>query len=116
MIQSDEEYLTAVSTYFEKETNYTLSIYVNNTLKLVQSAFTNPGYWTIDLREPIQLNVGDIFEVVFKIMVKGDVGVPISKSQSLNNQFYRKNISFISYNGKTWTDSSGLHKGIYNIG
>ena len=82
--------MTAVSTYFEKETNYTLSIYVNNTLKLVQSAFTNPGYWTIDLREPIQLNVGDIFEVVFKIMVKGDVGVPISEPQSLNNQFYRK--------------------------
>ena len=101
---TDEEYLTAVSTYFEKETNYTLSIYVNNTLKLVQSAFSNPGYWTMDLREPIHLNVGDIFEVVFKIMVKGDVGVPISESQSLNNQFYRKNISFISYNGKNWAD------------
>ena len=101
---TDEEYLTAVSTYFEKETNYTLSIYVNNTLKLVQSAFSNPGYWTIDLRELIHLNVGDIFEVVFKIMVKGDVGVPISESQSLNNQFYRKNISFISYNGKNWLD------------
>ncbi|MBO7209769.1 MAG: hypothetical protein J6V44_01995 [Methanobrevibacter sp.] len=101
---TDNEYLTAVSTYFEKETNYTLSIYVNNTLKLVQSAFTNPGYWTIDLREPIQLNATDVFEVVFKIMVKGDVGVPISESQSLNNQFYRKNISFISYNGKSWLD------------
>ena len=101
---TDTEYLTAVSTYFEKETNYTLSIYVNNTLKLVQSAFSNPGYWTIDLREPIHLNVGDIFEVVFKIMVKGDVEVPISESQSLNNQFYRKNISFISYNGKNWLD------------
>ncbi len=101
---TDNEYLTAVSTYFEKETNYTLSIYVNNSLKLVQSAFTNPGYWTIDLREPIQLNATDVFEVVFKIMVKGDVGVPISESQSLNNQFYRKNISFISYNGKSWLD------------
>ena len=101
---TDDEYLTAVSTYFEKETNYTLSVYVNNTLQLVQSAFSNPGYWTIDLREPIHLNVGDIFEVVFKIMVKGDVGVPISESQSLNNQFYRKNISFISYNGKNWLD------------
>ena len=101
---TDDEFLTAVSTYFEKETNYTLSVYVNNTLQLVQSAFLNPGYWTIDLREPIHLNAGDIFEVVFKIMVKGDVGVPISESQSLNNQFYRKNISFISYNGKSWLD------------
>ena len=73
-------------------------------MQLVQSAFSNPGYWTIDLREPVPLNVGDIFEVVFKIMVKGDVGVPISESQSLNNQFYRKNISFISYNGKNWLD------------
>ena len=101
---TDNEYLTAVSTYFEKETNYTLSIYVNNTLKLVQSAFTNPGYWTIDLREPVSLNAGDIFEIVFNIKVKGDVGVPISESVSLNNQFYRKNVSFISYNGKTWAD------------
>ena len=47
---TDNEYLTAVSTYFEKETNYTLSIYVNNTLKLVQSAFTNPGYLRLSLR------------------------------------------------------------------
>lgn len=101
---TDTEYLTAVSTYFEKETNYALSVYVNNSLQLVQSAFSNPGYWTIDLREPIHINVGDIFEVVFKIMVKGDVEVPISESQSLNNQFYRKNISFISYNGKNWLD------------
>ncbi|MBR4396347.1 MAG: peptidase C1, partial [Methanobrevibacter sp.] len=99
---TDNEYLTAVSTYFEKETNWNLSVYVNKSLKLVQSGFSNPGYWTIDLKEPISLNAGDIFEVIFKIKVKGDAGVPISESQSLNNQFYQKNISFISYDGKSW--------------
>ena len=77
-------------------------------MKLVQSGFSNPGYWTIDLKEPISLNAGDIFEVIFKIKVKGDAGVPISESQSLNNQFYQKNISFISYDGKTWKDLYNL--------
>ena len=53
---------------------------------------------------PISLNVGDIFEIVFKINVTGDVGVPISEAVSLNNKFYKENISFISFDGKTWTD------------
>ena len=105
---TDNEYLTAVSTYFEKETNWNLSVYVNKSLKLVQSGFSNPGYWTIDLKEPISLDIGDIFEIVFKIKVKGDAGVPVSESQSLNNRFYQKNLSFISYDGKTWKDLYNL--------
>ena len=101
---SDNEYLTAVSTYFEKKTSYTLSVYVNNVSKSVQSGFANPGYWTINLNNPIQLKIGDVFEIVFKINVTGDVGVPISEAVSLNNIFFKKGVSFISYDGKNWKD------------
>ncbi len=101
---TDNEFLAAVSTYFEKTTQWDLSIYVNNNLKLERSGKSDPGYYTFDLGEFIPLNIGDIFEVIFKITVQGDAGVPISESISLNNYFYHENISYISYDGKNWRD------------
>ena len=101
---TDNEYLSAVSTYFEKPTDWELSVYVNDVLKSTKSGFSNPGYWTIDLYEHIPLQIGDIFEIAFKINVTGDTGVPISEFISLNNEFYREGISFISYDGENWTD------------
>ncbi|WP_292472757.1 C1 family peptidase [Methanosphaera sp.] len=101
---TDNEYLSAVSTYFEKPSNWDLSVYVNDVLKLSKSGFSNPGYWTIDLLEYIPLSVGDIFEVVFKINVTGDAGFPISEKVSLNNEFYKEAISFVSYDGVNWED------------
>ena len=101
---SNNEYLAAVSTYFEKDTNWDLSIYVNDVLKLKQSGFANPSYKTIDLDSLIPLNVGDIFEIVFKINVDKDAGVPISERISLNCELYYENLSFISYDGKNWVD------------
>lgn len=101
---TDNEYLAAVSTYFEKETDWDLSVYVNNALKLTQSGHSLPSYSTINLDKVIPLEIGDIFEVVFKITVKGDAGVPISEAVSLNHEIYSENISFVSYDGKTWSD------------
>ena len=101
---TDDEYLSAVSTYFEKPTDWELYVYVNGVLKSTKSGFSNPGYWTIGLFEHILLNAGDIFEIAFKINVTGDVGVPISEYVSLNNEFYKEGISFISYDGKNWAD------------
>ena len=98
------EYLAAVSTYFEKYTNWELFVYVNNALKLTQSGFANPSYKTIDLDSVVPLKTGDIFEIVFKIKVEGDCGVPISESVSLNSEMYREGISFVSYDGKNWAD------------
>ena len=102
------EYLSAVSTYFEKPTDWQLSVYVNDVLKSTKTGFSNPGYWTIDLFEHVPLELGDIFEVVFKINVTGDAGVPISEVVSLNNKFFTEGISFISYDGLDWVD-------LYNI-
>ena len=101
---TDNEYLAAVSTYFEKNTNWDLTVNVNNVLRLTKSGFNTPGYYTIDLDEFIPLNFDDEFEIIFKIAVDGDAGVPISESVSLNNYFYHENISFISYDGKNWKD------------
>ena len=101
---TDNEYLSAVSTYFEKPTDWVLSVYVNGALKSTKSGFSNPGYWTIDLFEHIPLSIGDIFEIVFKINVTGDAGFPVSERVSLNNEFYRENISFVSYDGDNWLD------------
>ncbi len=101
---TDNEYLSAVSTYFEKPSNWEVSVYVNGVLKSIKSGFSNPGYWTIDLFEHIPLIKGDIFEVVFKINVTGDAGFPIAEKVSLNNEFFREGISFFSYDGVNWSD------------
>ena len=101
---TDKEYLAAVSTYFDKDTHWDLSVLVNNKLKLTQSGFSTVSYSTINLNELIPLNVGDIFEIIFKITVDGDAGVPISEIYSLNHKTYSEGISFISYDGKNWDD------------
>jgi len=101
---TDSEFLAAVSTYFEKSTDWELSIKVNDGLKLTKSGNSHAGYFTFDLGQLIPLNTGDVFEIMFKITVNGDAGVPISEVVSLNNRFYRQNISFISYDGQVWRD------------
>ena len=105
---TDNEYLTAVSTHFEKVTQWDLAIYVNNQLRHVQSGDSNPGYYTINLDKFIQLNKGDIFEVVFKITVDSNASFPISEKVSLNTLFYGPNISYVSYDGVNWTDLFNL--------
>ena len=101
---TSDEYLAAVSTYFEKDTDWDLSVYVNNALKSTKSGKSSPGYYTLNLNHLVALKQGDVFEIVFKIKVDGDVGVPISEYISLNTETYGENISFISYDGKSWTD------------
>ena len=103
-----DEYLAAVSTYFIKKTNWELSVYLNDELKLTQSGFSLPGYYTIDLNSLIQLHKDDEFAVEFKIKVDGDIGVPISEYVSLNVETYGENMSFISYDGVNWVDFYGL--------
>jgi len=101
---SDNEYLTAVSTYFDRQTNWNLSIYVNGLLKHTQVGSSPNSYSTIELTQYIPLNIGDFFEVVFNITVDGDAGVPISEAVSLNKELYSRGISFISYDGEHWDD------------
>lgn len=105
---SGDEYLAGVSTYFEKNTDWDLSIYVNGILKYAKSGSSHSGYYTIDLRNLIPLNLGDVFEVVFKISVDGEAAFPISESVSLNCELYTGNISYLSYDGINWVDMYDL--------
>ena len=100
---TDNEFLRAVSTYFEKKCNWELSIYVNNTLKLIKNGSSTAGYYTIDLGTYISLNPGDIFEVIFKITCN-DVSFPIFEKVSSNKVFYSPGISYFSWDGENWTD------------
>ena len=105
---SDNEYLTAVATHFQKNTNYTVYIIVNDEMKINQSGFSQAGYYTINLKESIPLFTNDTFEVIFKITVDGDAGFPISEYVSLNKLLYTENISFMSYDGELWLDIFNL--------
>jgi len=107
-ISTDDEYLTAVSTIFEKQTDYTFSIYVNGEFKLSQSGSSKPGYYTLNLNEFIPLNVGDVFEVVFKIVVDNEAAFPISEQVSFMKCLYDANTSFLSYDGENWVDLYNL--------
>ena len=101
---TDNELLAAVSTYFEKVTDWNVSIYVNDILKTFKTGTSKPGYFTINLDEMVPLKIGDIFEVVFHINVDGEAGFPISEDVRLNKVTYHEGDSFVSYDGETWTD------------
>ena len=85
---TDDEYLAGVSTYFEKVTNWTVYIYVNNELMHIKTGKSNPGYYTIDLDQLIPLKSGDDFEVVFNINVDGEAAFPISEIIRFNKISY----------------------------
>ena len=102
---SDNEYLSAVSTYFEKQCGWELSILVNDTLKLVKNGTGECGYYTIDLGEYIPLKTGDIFKVIFKISAN-ESSFPISEKITSNKVLYKEGISFFSTDGENWIDLS----------
>nr|WP_294999065.1 C1 family peptidase [uncultured Methanobrevibacter sp.] len=102
---TDNEFLSAVSTYFNKNTQWEINVYVNSRLQTVQNGTAAPGYYTINLDSPIPLAKGDLFEIMFKIKVDGDVAFPISEDMSLTKCTYMPNVSFVSYDfGSHWYD------------
>ena len=109
----DNEFLAGISTYFEKETNWTASVYVNGEIKAITEGISNPGYYTFDLGKLIPLSSGDEFEVEFKISGSDVMAFPISEYLSLYNSIYKlilnkltyqPGISFVSLDGVNWSD------------
>ncbi len=102
---TDNELLTAFSTYFNATTDWTAQIYVNNALKLTQNGVSVPGYYTFDLDKAIPLKTGDTFKIVIKISTPGKIAsVPISEKIRSNRILYSKGVSFFSFDGKNWID------------
>ena len=102
-----DDLLAAVSTYFDTKLSYTISIYVNNALKLTQSGSSNPGYYTINLKQFVPLKKGDEFEVVFKLTGSKDVYIAICEKSSVTRVFGSKDLSYISTDGTSWKDLYG---------
>ena len=103
-----DEYLAAVSTYFEKATNWTATVLVNDEIKDALSGISASGYYTFNLNKFIPVKSGDVFEVIFNITTSGDVGVPISEIYSLNKLVYAPGVSYISWDGVNWFDLYNL--------
>ena len=102
---TDNELLTAFSTYFNATTSWTAQIYVNDALKLTQSGKANAGYYTFNLNNNIPLKTGDTFKIVLKISTTDKLAsIPISERVRSNRVLYSKGLSFFSLDGKTWTD------------
>lgn len=101
---TDDEFLAGVSTYFNKDTNWELFIYVNSKLQLHQNGFSAPGYYTINLNYPVPLIEGDVFEILFRITTDGEAGFPISERNSIVKSPFGFNMSFVSLNGQKYYD------------
>lgn len=102
---TDNEFLTAFSTFFNDTCHWTAQIYVNNNLKAVKSGEVyNSGYYTFNLDEPITLNVGDTFKIVIKLSAEKYASFPISEKIRSNRELYLKGVSFFSFDGENWID------------
>ncbi len=107
---TDNEILSGVSTYFEKFTNWTVSVYVNDVLKTTKSGSSQAGYYTFHLDDIVPLYAGDVFEIVFNTTSDKLSSVPISEIASLNKAIYYPEMSYVSYDGINWQDLFYLSK------
>ena len=110
------EFLNAFSTYFKVPTNYTVSVYVDDSLYHTQSGYSDAGYYTIPFNRTIILNEG--FNKEFTIMIEcrnpGKNYVPVSQTEKITIANFDDNCSFISRNGQDWIDLFNL-KGYYEF-
>ena len=91
------ELISAVGTYFEKNENYTIEIYVNDEIMHTQSGIAPfSGYHTIKLTSEIPIKKGDKFTA----LVEKDSMMIFNESR----QYYMKGVSFTSTDKITWSD------------
>jgi C1A family cysteine protease len=101
---TSDDIVAAFSTYFNRESNFTVEIYVNDELKLTQNGSSPAGYFTINLDEFIPIYKNDVFKIVIKLTTSTEAWVPISEKSAATRTHYRPNTSFISYDGVNWID------------
>ena len=100
----DDDLIAAVGTYFnESGVNYTVKIFVNDELRLTQEGVSPyVGYHTIKLDSYIPIKKGD----VFKAAITSNWAPHLLLEDT--RVHYTQNISFISFDGKTWKDAYDL--------
>ena len=100
----DDDLIAGVGTYFnESGVSYTVKIFVNDELRLTQEGVSPyVGYHTIKLGSYIPVKKGD----VFKAEITSN-WVPYTLLED-TRVHYIQNISFVSFDGKTWKDAYDL--------
>ena len=100
----DDDLIAGVGTYFnESGVNYTVKIFVNDELKLTQEGVSPyVGYHTIKLDSYVPIKKGDVFKAEITsnwmpYLLLEDTRV-----------HYVQNISYVSFDGKTWQDAYDL--------
>jgi hypothetical protein len=94
-----DDLIAGVGTYFNEScVNYTVEIYVNEELKLIQNG-VSPfyGFHTIKLNEYVSVKKGDVFKAVITSNAVPVVNLKYSRTH------YGENLSFLYYGGK-WND------------
>ena len=109
----DDEFLSAFSTYFEHETNFTYSIRINGKEitktdygePIISSVHScSPGYHTIPLGYDLELKKGDEFEIIIKLLNPKEDSIPVCQADDLYKTSYPSGVSYVSFNGNTWYD------------
>lgn len=114
----DDEFLSAFSTYFERETEFTFSVRINGKditttddgepiISLIHTC--SAGYHTVPLGYDLELKKGDEFEIIIKLTNSNKNYVPVCQAEELYKLSYPNNVSFFSYNGKDWFDLYNLN-------
>ena len=100
----DDDLIAGVGTYFnESGVSYKVEIFVNDELRLTQEGVSPyVGYHTIKLDSYIPVKKGDVFKAV---MTSNWAPYVLLEDTRVH---YVQNISFISFDGKTWKDAYDL--------
>ena len=100
----DDDLIAGVGTYFnESGVSYTVKIFVNNELRLTQEGVSPyAGYHTIKLGSYVPVKKGDVFKAVIT-----SNWIPYTLLED-TRVHYTQNISFVSFDGKTWKDAYDL--------
>lgn len=98
----ESDILSAVSTYFQSNTDYTIRVYINGVLNSTQSGNGHTGYNIIHLDNEVQLAKGDVFEIEFETQ---NSFIPVYSANYNNKETFSPGLSFYKTSaGGNWTD------------
>ncbi|MBE6501238.1 MAG: hypothetical protein E7Z79_02215 [Methanobrevibacter thaueri] len=98
----ESDILSAVSTYFQSNTDYTIRVYINGVLNSTQSGNGHTGYNIIHLDNEVQLAKGDVFEIEFETQ---NSFIPVYSANYNNKETFSSGLSFYkTFAGGNWID------------
>jgi len=106
--------LSAFGLYTFGYSDYVVDVYVNGEFKYTQKGnISSAGYHTVKLNEYVELNEGDIFRINVKLTTPSSlfpIAVESKRSVYSSRATASLNQSFISSDGKYWTDTGNYLK------